>query len=194
MTLIGIWITAKGEIMLPPDIPSALYARLAQPEQHSRLLDTLLNRPNQSFAFGKTEAHGSLRAFTQLFSVFSDQNPTTSASSSSTTSTTTTSTTSNSAYDFRRRCEMTIQLMISYKYGLDSLNLLPLSICAPLREAARTCQLGPPRSWPVAAYEFVGRSDLTESGKVTEDLTFNDGYRSVKDHLVRVFLSYYLGV
>lgn len=158
----GTWITSKGEIMLPPDISSALYSRLAQPEYHSRLLETLASRPNQSFVLGKIEPHASLREFTQLFSMLSDTNQS----------------------DSRKRSEMTVQLMVGYQYGLDFLNLLPLSISAPLREAARTCQLGPPRAWPVSAYEFVGRSDLTESGKVTEDLTFNDGYRTVKDHLV----------
>jgi anaphase-promoting complex subunit 1 len=36
------------------------------------------------------------------------------------------------------------------------------------------------------AYEFVGRNDLTESGKVAGDLTFNDGYWTVKNRLVRL--------
>lgn len=151
--------------MLPPDVSSALYSRLAQPEHHSRLLETLANRPNQTFIQGKFEPHPKLREFTQFFTLLSDMNQS----------------------DSRKRSEMTVQAMVSCQYGLDYLNTLPLSISAPLREAARTCQLGPPRAWPVLAYEFVGRSDLTESGKVTKDLTFSDGYRTVKDHLVYCF-------
>ncbi|OCB86061.1 hypothetical protein A7U60_g6959 [Sanghuangporus baumii] len=157
----GIDMTPKGEVMLPLDVSSALYARLAQPEHKSTLLENTANRTNLSHAFGRIDPHPILREFTQLFTVYSDikQN------------------------DGRKRAEATVLMMAQRQFGFDYLNLLPLAFSAPLREAARTCQLGPPPDWPIHAYEFVGRTDLTESGKINGDLMFNDGYRSMKDHL-----------
>ncbi|KAI5119343.1 hypothetical protein M0805_004020 [Coniferiporia weirii] len=157
----GVDMTSKDEIMLPLDISSALYSRLAQPEHRSALLETTANRQSQTYAFGRVEAHPMLLEFTRLFTAFSDIRQA----------------------DGRKRAEATVLMMAQGQYGLDFLSLLPLSIGAPLREAARTCQLGPPSDWPVSAYEFVGRNDLTESAKTSGDSVFNDGYRTVKDHL-----------
>ncbi|KAH8112116.1 hypothetical protein DFH11DRAFT_1788437 [Phellopilus nigrolimitatus] len=157
----GVDMTSKDEVMLPLDVSSALYSRLAQPEHKSSLLEATANRQNSSHALGRIDTHATLRELTQLFTTLSDikQN------------------------DGRKRAEAAVLMLTQHHIGLDYLSLLPLSISAPLREAARTCQLGPPPDWPVNAYEFVGRTDLTESGKISGDLLFNDGYRSVKDHL-----------
>lgn len=64
------------------------------------------------------------------------------------------------------------------------LDALPMGIAAPLREAARTCQLAPPGNWPVSAYRAIGRNDLAACGSDEHDMLFNDGYRPVKDFIV----------
>lgn len=157
-------MTQKGDIMLPLDISSALYSRLATPEHKSTLLENTANRGNSANAYNQPDPHPVMREFTHLFNTFADIKQS----------------------DARKRAEATVLMMAQRQFGLDYLNLLPLAFSAPLREAARTCQLAPPPNWPVSAYEFVGRSDLTESGKVYGDFTFNDGYRSMKEHLVNI--------
>lgn len=117
-----------------------------------------------SYALGGLDPHPIMRLFTKLFSKLSD----------------------NTQQSTRKRAEATVLMIANERMGRDFLNLLPLSISIPLREAARTCQLGPPSEWPAIAYEFVGRNDLTESGKTNGDFMFNDGYRTAKDHLVSV--------
>ena len=154
-------MNSKNEVMLPVDFPSTLYSRLLQPESQDTL-GAALSRPMLSYALGGTDPHPLMRLLMKLFNTLSDQNqPST-----------------------RKRAEATVLMMTNEYVGKDLLNLLPLSIGIPLREAARTCQLGPPSEWPAVAYEFVGRNDLTESGKTNGDFMFNDGYRNVKDHLV----------
>lgn len=62
---------------------------------------------------------------------------------------------------------------------------LPLGVAAPLREAARTCQLAPPGDWPLEIYRAIGRNDLAASATNAPDMLFNDRlYRPVKDYLV----------
>ena len=152
-------------MVVPLDVLAALCARLSQPESRSALLENAAGREPFTYAFGRRETHPVLRELTYLFTTFSDYNEP----------------------DGRKRAESTVLMMTTNHFGPDYLNLLPLSLSAPLREAARTCQIGPPSNWPTHAYEFVGRSDLTESGKVKGDLVFNDGYRSAKEHLVSTF-------
>lgn len=163
-------MTPKGEVMLPLDVSSALYSRLAQPEHKSTLLETTASRTNLSHAFGKIDPHPILREFTQLLTALSEIKQS----------------------DGRKRAEATVLMMAQRQFGSDYLSLLPLAFSAPLREAARTCQLSPPPDWPIHAYEFVGRTDLTESGKINGELIFNDGYRTMKDHLVCIGVSLYI--
>ena len=66
----------------------------------------------------------------------------------------------------------------------DLLHLLPLGISAPLREAARTCQLAPPGNWPLDAYRAIGRNDLAASATENPDMLYSDGYRSRKEFIV----------
>ncbi|EJD04906.1 uncharacterized protein FOMMEDRAFT_105091 [Fomitiporia mediterranea MF3/22] len=157
----GYNITDDDEVIYPRDVFSALYVLLVTPEHRPPLIDATINRPNMSNAYGRVDPHPVMREFNQLFTTLSDLKQS----------------------DSRKRAEATVLMMAQHQFGLDFLNLLPLTYSMPLREAARTCQLGPPPDWPVAAYEFVGRSDLTESGKINDDLMFNDGYRSMKEHL-----------
>jgi len=86
--------------------------------------------------------------------------------------------------DGRKRAENAMHLMVSHKVGLEFLNLLPIGLAAPLREAARTCQLAPGQDWPAAAYEFIGRNDLAEGANVNPTLLNANGYRAVKEFLV----------
>lgn len=75
-----------------------------------------------------------------------------------------------------------LQMVLSTSSTL--LDSLPMGIAAPLREAARTCQLAPPGNWPVAAYRAIGRNDLAASGSDEHDVLFNDGYRPMRDFIV----------
>jgi hypothetical protein len=78
-----------------------------------------------------------------------------------------------------------IQLMSKSSVDPGFINRLPLGLAAPLREAARTCQLSPPSEWPLAAYRAIGRNDLATCATDAPDMLFNDGYRTVKDYIVR---------
>lgn len=146
----------------PLDVPSALSFRLSTRDAKVPRLDAVVNRPPSSFAFGRVDAFPVLREMVSLVNTLNDPKQ----------------------EDGRKRAENTVLQMATRHHGPDYLSLLPMSISAPLRESARTCQLGPPADWPICAYEFVGRNDLTEAALVDGDLIFTDGYRSVKDHLV----------
>jgi anaphase-promoting complex subunit 1 len=63
---------------------------------------------------------------------------------------------------------------------------LPLGIAAPLREAARTCQLAPPGNWPLEAYRLIGRNDLATSALKNPDTFISDGYKTRKEFIVSV--------
>jgi len=81
----------------------------------------------------------------------------------------------------QKRAENAIHLMVNSPINPSR---LPLGIAAPLREAARTCQLSPPGDWSLAAYRAIGRNDLAASATDSPDILFNDGYRTVKDYIV----------
>lgn len=74
--------------------------------------------------------------------------------------------------------------MVMSRLGPEFLDRLPLGIAAPLREAARTCQLAPPGDWPLTAYRAIGRNDLAASASDAPDLLYSDGYKPVKDFIV----------
>jgi anaphase-promoting complex subunit 1 len=115
-------MTSKGEMMLPIDFPAGLYSRLAQPDNN---LKTAIARPILLYALGGVDAHPTMREFVALFFALSDhETPST-----------------------RKRAESTVLLMARKLFGADFLHFLPLFVGVPLREAARTCQLGPPAEW-----------------------------------------------
>jgi anaphase-promoting complex subunit 1 len=64
------------------------------------------------------------------------------------------------------------------------LTKIPLGVAAPIYEAARTCQLSPPRNWSPAAYHAIGRNDLAVVPHKGTNMLFNDGYRAPKDYNV----------
>jgi anaphase-promoting complex subunit 1 len=83
----------------------------------------------------------------------------------------------------QKRAENVIFKMITQNTA-DLFYLLSLGVSAPLREAARTCQLVPPGNWPLDAYRAIGRNDLAASATQNPDLFYSDGYRSRRDFIV----------
>jgi hypothetical protein len=74
--------------------------------------------------------------------------------------------------------------MVSHQIGLAFFNLLPFSMSAPSREAARSCQLAPGQDCPAAAFEFIERSDLAE-GENAEPNDLNVTMLRLRVQLVR---------
>jgi len=90
----------------------------------------------------------------------------------------------NTVLETQKRAENAMFLMVTSRLGSEFMNHLPIGLAAPLREAARTCQLAPPGDWPLTAYHAIGRNDLAASASDAPDLLFSDGYRPVKDFIV----------
>lgn len=86
--------------------------------------------------------------------------------------------------DVRTRAERAILQLVS-RDRTKLLDLLPLGIVAPLREAARTCQLNPPPNWPLDAYMAIGRNDLAALADENVEHLNRDGLRINKDFFVR---------
>ena len=86
--------------------------------------------------------------------------------------------------DSQRRAQNVILQMISQNGGQDVSPNLPLGVAAPLREAARTCQLAPPGNWPLEAYNAIGRNDLAASATRNPDLYSSEGYKTKKEFIV----------
>jgi anaphase-promoting complex subunit 1 len=87
----------------------------------------------------------------------------------------------------QKRAENAVHLVVGSFLGPEIYNILPLGVSTPLREAARACQLAPPGDWPLAAYKAIGRDDLAASAIDAPDMLINDGYRPIKDYVVRHF-------
>lgn len=160
----------------PPDISAILYGRISNPDWkvpwHDTHNLTIRFEITPSFAYGRLEPLTYLRQLTALYKCLAD----------------------NKVEESQKRAENAIHLMVTSNMGLEFLNNLPLGIAAPLREAARTCQLSPPGDWPLAAYRAIGRNDLAACASDAPDMLFSDGYRPVKDFIVSspavVMLSY----
>lgn len=88
--------------------------------------------------------------------------------------------------DSQKRAENVIFQMVRQNGGQDVSPALSLGIAAPLREAARTCQLAPPGNWPLEAYKAIGRNDLAASATQNPDIFTNDGYTTRKEFIVIV--------
>jgi anaphase-promoting complex subunit 1 len=115
-----------------------------------------------SYAYGRLEPLAYLRQLTLIYQCLADK----------------------TVDDSRKRAENAMHLMVSHQIGLGFLNLLPIGLAAPLREAARICQLAPGQDWLAAEYEFVGRNDLAEGANVNPGVLNANGYRAVKEFLV----------
>lgn len=86
--------------------------------------------------------------------------------------------------DTQKRAENVIYQMVAQNGGQDVSSALPLGIAAPLREAARTCQLAPPSNWPLEAYRAIGRNDLAASAHQNPEVFITDGYKPRKEFVV----------
>ena len=67
--------------------------------------------------------------------------------------------------------------------AIDTLEHLPIGLAAPLREAARTCQLSPAADWPGTVFKLIGRNDLAE-GISAPEMLYSHGYKSMKENFV----------
>ncbi|KAF8990247.1 hypothetical protein BDQ17DRAFT_1372131 [Cyathus striatus] len=147
----------------PPDISAILYGRISTPDWKVPWHDTQHIAArfylSPSYVFGGTAPLKALHELTLLYQNLSDSKADTLKKAQ------------NAIYNMVSRCDVRF---------LDS---LPLGIAAPLREAARTCQLSPPGNWPLEAYKAIGRNDLAASASDSHDIFFRDGYRSIKDYL-----------
>ena len=149
----------------PPDISAILYGRISTPDwkvpwhdlQHIVTRFQII----PSMEYGVCDPLHQLHELSLLFNTLSD----------------------SKVPESQKRAENVIYKMVTQNTA-DLLYLLPLGISAPLREAARTCQLAPPGNWPLEAYRSIGRNDLAASATQNPDILFSDGYKSRKDFIV----------
>lgn len=154
----------------PPDVSAIFYGRLSNPEWKVPWHDTSQIAARfsvqASYEYGRRDPLITLRDLSGLYSYLTDsQTP-----------------------DIRTRAERAILLLMSRR-GDKLLASLPLGIAAPIREAARTCQLAPPPAWPLQAYMAIGRNDLAASADETVEQFNRDGFKSRKDFFVSSALS-----
>jgi len=152
----------------PPDISAILYGRISNPDWHVPWHETQYMATRfgivPSFAFGRLDPLSSLGHLTGIYRCLADK----------------------SLSDTQKRAENAILYMTTNNLDSEFLDRLPIGIAAPLREAARTCQLAPPGDWPLAAYQAIGRNDLAASVGNTPDALFKDGYKPRKEFIVRL--------
>ncbi|KAF5353340.1 hypothetical protein D9756_008086 [Leucocoprinus leucothites] len=147
----------------PPDISAIFYGRLSNPEWKVPWHDTSqiaarFGVTQASYEYGNRDPLLTLRNLSDIYSYLADgQTP-----------------------EIRARAERAILLLMARR-GEKLLDLLPLGIAAPIREAARTCQLAPPPAWPLQAYMAIGRNDLAASADETVEQFNRDGFKSRND-------------
>jgi len=151
----------------PPDVSAILYGRISNPDWKVPWHDThhmaVRFEITPSFEYGQLQPLASLHQLTAIYKCLAD----------------------NKVAQSQKRAENAIYLMVTSQAGPEFTNRLPLGIASPLREAARTCQLAPPGDWPLSAYRAIGRNDLAACASDSPDMLFSDGYRSIKDYIVR---------
>ncbi|KAI0299010.1 hypothetical protein B0F90DRAFT_1818336 [Multifurca ochricompacta] len=149
----------------PPDMTAMFYGRINNPDWRLPWYDirklASQFKLSPSYAYGRLEPLAYLCQLTLIYRCLADK----------------------TVEDSRKRAENAMHLMVSHQIGQTFLNALPLGLAAPLREAARTCQLAPGHDWPTAAYDFVGRNDLAEGANVDLSVLNTAGYRSIKEFL-----------
>lgn len=143
----------------PPDISAIFYGRLSNPEWKVPWHDTSSTAARfgvpASFEYGRLDPLRGLHDLSTLYSYLTDGQTT----------------------DVRTRAERATRFLVA-KQGAKFLDSLPLGIAAPLREAARTCQLAPPSSWPLHAYMAIGRNDMAASASEAVEQVGRDGSKS----------------
>jgi anaphase-promoting complex subunit 1 len=168
-TLVGSSSVDDRLPVWPPDMTAMFYGRINNPDWKLPWYDirklASQFKLSPSYAYGKLEPLAYLRQLTLIYRCLADK----------------------TVEDSRKRAENAMHLMVSHHIGLGFFNLLPLGLAAPLREAARSCQLAPGQDWPAAAYEFVGRNDLAEGANANPADLNATGYLPVKEFLVSNF-------
>jgi anaphase-promoting complex subunit 1 len=124
---------------------------------------------NASFEYGRLEPLGSMYLLTRVYICLADEN----------------------VKEIQKRADNALYMMVKSGIGGGFIDNLSLGVAAPLREAARTCQLSPPTEWPAMAYRVIGRNDLAAGASHTLDILFNDGYKPVKNYIVRIETFFY---
>ncbi|KAG6908477.1 hypothetical protein DXG01_004480 [Tephrocybe rancida] len=148
----------------PPDISAILYGRISNPDwqvpwDSQEIAVRFCIAP--AFTYGQLDPLLALQHLTDIYKCLADK----------------------TVSQTQKRAENAMFLMVNAKLGPEFLSCLPIGIAAPLREAARTCQLAPPGDWPLAAYRAIGRNDLAASADDAPDLLFSDGYQPVKEFI-----------
>lgn len=155
----------------PPDITAILYGRISNPDWQvpafslSELAARYAIRP--SYAFGQVDPLVDLKQLSEVYKTLSDP-----AVSSSI-----------------KRAENAVRMLLSEdKRIFNMLDVMPLGLAAPLREAIRSCQLAPPLNWQADMYCAIGREDVAASACQQTDILVKDGFKGTKDFMVRRFL------
>ncbi|KAH0579751.1 hypothetical protein H2248_002588 [Termitomyces sp. 'cryptogamus'] len=148
----------------PPDISAILYGRISNPEWQvpwdtQEVAVRFGIAP--AYTYGQLDPLSALQHLTSIYKCLADK----------------------SVPQIQKRAENAMFLMVNANLSHEFLSRLPIGIAAPLREAARTCQLAPPGDWPLAAYRAIGRNDLAASADDAPDLLFSDGYKSVQEFI-----------
>ncbi|KAI0270748.1 hypothetical protein BC834DRAFT_967470 [Gloeopeniophorella convolvens] len=149
----------------PPDMTAMFYGRINNPDWKLPWYDirklASQFKLSPGFAYGRLEPLAYLRQLTLIYRCLADK----------------------TVEDSRKRAENAMHMMVKHQIGESFLNALPIGLAAPLREAARTCQLAPGQDWPTAAYEFIGRNDLAEGAHTHPAGPSSSGYQPVKGFL-----------
>jgi anaphase-promoting complex subunit 1 len=156
----------------PIDMSALLYGRINNPDWKIPWHDTAALAAffgiEASFEYGRLEPLGALYLLTRIYMCLADEQ----------------------VKETQKRADNALHMMVKAGMGAGFIDNLPLGVAAPLREAARTCQLSPPSEWPAAAYRIIGRNDRAASASHIPDILCNDGYKSMKDYIVS--LSFYI--
>lgn len=143
-----------------------LYGRINNPDWKIPWHDTAALASffgvDASFEYGRLEPLGSMYLLTRVYMCLADEK----------------------VKETQKRADNALHMMVKAGMGAGFIDNLPLGVAAPLREAARTCQLSPPSEWPIAAYRVIGRNDLAAGASHTPDMLCNDGYKPMKDYIV----------
>ncbi|KAI0341254.1 hypothetical protein BDW22DRAFT_1397598 [Trametopsis cervina] len=153
----------------PTDVPAGLFGKLNNSDWSLPALDTrrliLPEGTTPSFAFGRQDPLLRTHQVHAIYQALADGKENT-----------------------RKRAELALRLLTrSGDIAYDLLHRLPIGLSMPLHEAIRTSQLSPAGDWSPAAYQFIGRNDLAESGAHTSETLFTSGYRSIKDYILPTF-------
>ncbi|KAF8627589.1 hypothetical protein AX17_006162 [Amanita inopinata Kibby_2008] len=149
----------------PPDLSAILFGRINSPDwkfpwpSANDLTERLGIAP--SYAFGRADPLTAMHELTDIYCTLAD----------------------GKLSHVQKRSENALFKLVKSKAGPEFLNRVPLGIAAPIREAARTCQLAPPGNWPLEAYQAIGRNDLAASASDATELMYTDGYRPIKDFI-----------